>query len=167
MVRPFGHHADHTFTYPDRRDAVASAQALHAVWFAVGRAIFGGYFVFSGINHFMNVSMMSAYVASKGVPLPQVAVFGSGLLLLLGGISLILGAWPRVGAALIMVFLLGVTPIMHDFWNATSAAARMNDFANFGKNVALFGAACIAMALPSPWPASVHVPHRTAHASLQ
>jgi uncharacterized membrane protein YphA (DoxX/SURF4 family) len=167
MARLFGHHADHTFTYPDRHDAAAHAHSVQTAWFAVGRAIFGGFFVFNGINHFMSVAMMSGYVASKGVPMPQLAVIATGLLLVLGGISLILGAWPRVGAAMIMLFLLSVTPVMHDFWNATDPAARMNDFGNFAKNVALFGGACIAMAFPQPWPASVHVPHGAGYAPIR
>jgi uncharacterized membrane protein YphA (DoxX/SURF4 family) len=64
--------------------------------------------------------------------------------------------WPRIGAAFIMLFLLGVTPMMHDFWNVADPQARMGEFVNFGKNVALFGGACFAMALPAPWPGSVH-----------
>src|SRR5690349_8057828 len=117
MARLFGHEADHTFTYPARHQS--AAHVVNTVWFAVGRAIFGGFFVFSAMNHFVNASTLAGYVASKGVPAPQVAVLATGLLLLLGGISLIVGAWPRAGAAMIMLFLLGVTPVMHDFWNAT------------------------------------------------
>jgi putative oxidoreductase len=165
MDRLWGHKADHTFTYPARPEAVA--HGVNTGWFAVGRAIFGGFFVFSGINHFMNASMMAGYVASKGVPAPQLAVLATGLLLLLGGISVIVGAWPRVGAAMIMLFLVGVTPVMHAFWNATDATARMNDFGNFAKNVALFGGACIAMALPEPWPASVHMPRQAPHVAAR
>jgi putative oxidoreductase len=156
MANPLRHHADSMFTYPrDAHWATAGAD-VHAAWLALGRAIFGGYFVFSGINHFMQVAMLAGYTASKGVPSPQLAVMGSGALILVGGMSLILGAWPRIGALLILLFLLGVTPVMHDFWNATDPQARMNDFGNFLKNVGLMGGACFAMALPAPWPGSVH-----------
>lgn len=85
----------------------------------------------------------------------------SGLLLVLGGVSLILGVWPRAGALLVMLFLLGVTPVMHDFWNATNPDARMADFGNFTKNIGLFGGACFAYAVPAPWPASVSLHRRT------
>jgi len=70
-----------------------------------------------------------------------------------------LGVWPRLGAALIMLFLVCVTPVMHDFWNEADAGARMAQFANFMKNVALFAAACVLMAVAEPWPASVHLRH--------
>ena len=42
--------------------------------FVLGRAIFGGYFLYNGINHFINESMMSQYAASKGVAAPDAAV---------------------------------------------------------------------------------------------
>jgi putative oxidoreductase len=124
-----------------------------AIWLTVGRAIFGAYFLFNGINHFTNQTMMASFAASKGVPAPDLAVTGSGALLLLGGISLLIGLWPKLGAAMIVLFLVAVTPTMHDFWNA-EPAARMTEFGNFLKNVALLGGACFAAAVPEPWPAS-------------
>jgi uncharacterized membrane protein YphA (DoxX/SURF4 family) len=150
------HHTDPVVTFTTERHASrAETQVIQATWLAIGRAMFGGFFVFNGINHFMKLSMMTGYAAVKGVPFPEAAIAGTGALLLLGGISIILGVWPRIGAALIMLFLLGVTPVMHDFWRATDMSSRMNDFGNFTKNVALFGGACLVMALPVPWPASL------------
>lgn len=35
---------------------------------------------------------------------------GSGLLILAGGLSILTGAWPKIGAGLISMFLLGVSP---------------------------------------------------------
>ena len=128
----------------------------NAGWLGIGRAIFGGYFLFNGINHFTSHAMMASFAAGKGVPAPDVAVAGAGLLLIFGGLSLLLGLWPRAGAAAIILFLVGVTPTMHDFWNTADPAARMNDFGNFLKNIALLGGACFAAAVPQPWPGSVH-----------
>jgi uncharacterized membrane protein YphA (DoxX/SURF4 family) len=139
-------------------DAHISEVHINAAWLALGRALLGGFFVFQGLNHFINTNMMATFAASKGVPAPQMAVLGAGLLALLGGLSLLLGAWPRVGALLLIVFLLGVTPTMHNFW-AETGAARVNDFGNFLKNIGLLGGACLAAALPQPWPGSVHA-HR-------
>jgi putative oxidoreductase len=128
----------------------------NVAWLAVGRAAFGGYFLFSGINHYTSHAMLAGFAASKGVPAPDVAVAGSGLLLVLGGLSLLLGLWPRSGAALIILFLAGVTPMMHDFWNATDPVMRLNDLGNFLKNIALIGGAGFAAAVPQPWAGSVH-----------
>ena len=59
-----------------------------------GRAIFGGFFLYNGINHFLNREMMTGYSASKGVPYPEAAVAASGAMLVLGG-ALIAAAVPE------------------------------------------------------------------------
>jgi uncharacterized membrane protein YphA (DoxX/SURF4 family) len=119
----------------------------------LGRAIFGGFFLYNGINHFQNREMMSGYAASKGVPNADIAVTGSGAMLVLGGLSLLAAVRPKLGASLIGAFLVGVTPKMHDFWNVADPQQRMGEQVNFTKNLALLGAALVAAAVPEPWPA--------------
>ncbi len=121
----------------------------------LGRALFGGYFLYSGLNHFRNKAMLSGYGASKGVPYPEAAVTGSGAMILVGGLSLLTGVRPKLGASLIGAFLLGVTSQMHDFWNLEDGQQRMGEQTNFLKNVALLGGALMAAAIPEPWPVSV------------
>ena len=123
-----------------------------------GRALFGGFFLYNGINHFLNRGMMTGYSASKGVPYPEAAVAGSGAMLVLGGLSVLTGVRPKLGTSLIGAFLLGVTPKMHDFWNVQDPQQRMGEQINFSKNLALLGGALIAAGVPEPWPASVPVP---------
>ncbi len=118
-----------------------------------GRLLFGGYFIYSAFNHFLNLEGMAAYVALKDVPSPEVAVALSGLLILLGGLSILSGQWPRLGALFIAVFLAGVTPTMHNFW-AEAEPARTQQLAYFTRNLALLGAAFLAMAIPEPWNAA-------------
>jgi putative oxidoreductase len=120
-----------------------------------GRALLGGYFLYNGINHFRNRAMMSAYGASKGVPYADLAVAGSGAMILLGGLSILTGLRPKFGASLIGAFLLGFTPKMHAFWNVEDAQQRVGEQVNFLKNVGLLGGALVAAAMPEPWPASV------------
>ncbi len=94
---------------------------------------------------------MTQYVASKGVPAPGLAVTGSGLLILLAGLSVLLGLWPQIGLWLIVVFLVGVTPNMHNFWAVSDPNQRMADMTHFLKNMALVGAALTMLSLPQPW----------------
>ena len=122
-----------------------------------GRAIFGGFFLYNGINHFLNREMMQGYSASKGVPYPEAAVAGSGAMLVLGGLSLLAGVRPKLGTSLIGAFLLAVTPKMHDFWNVQDPQQRMNEQINFAKNLGLLGGALISAAVPERGPASVRV----------
>jgi uncharacterized membrane protein YphA (DoxX/SURF4 family) len=123
--------------------------------FLLGRLLFGGYFVYSGFNHFVSTAMMAQYAGAKGVPSPEIAVLATGVLMLAGGTMILLGLWPHVGALCIVVFLAGVTPIMHNFWTASDAGARTADMMQFTKNLALLGGALGLLGVPRPWPFSV------------
>ena len=61
---------------------------------------------------------MAGYTRSKGVPAARFAVVASGVMLVLGGLGIILGVYPVIAAGMLAVFFIGVTPTMHDFWNA-------------------------------------------------
>jgi uncharacterized membrane protein YphA (DoxX/SURF4 family) len=123
--------------------------------FLIGRLIVGAFFIYNGLNHFMSLQMFTQYTAAKGVPAPAVAVVGAGLLILFGGISILLGWRPELGVAAIVVFLVGVSIPMHNFWAETDPGQRMNDMGNFMKNMAIAGATLMLVAIPQPWPYSV------------
>jgi putative oxidoreductase len=123
--------------------------------YVLGRGIFGGYFLYNGINHFLNERMMSTYAASKGVSAPDAAVTSSGALLAAGGLSVLAGVKPKQGLAAIIGFLIPVTLQMHRFWEESDPGRRMNETVNFGKNVALIGAALTMLQIAEPWPISL------------
>jgi len=125
--------------------------------FLVGRLVFGGFFFYNGINHFKQRKELAKHASSKHVPMPEAAVTVSGGLLTIGGASILLGIKPKLGAAAIIGFLAGVSPVMHDFWRVEDPNQRMNDMINFSKNVALLGGALALMSVEEPWPASVPV----------
>src|SRR5438093_9879575 len=89
-------------------------RAMRAL-FVLGRAIFGGYFAWSGLKHFLQQESMSQYAAAKGVAAPGTAVPASGALLLAGGISVLAGIKPRQGLVAIIGFLVPVSLKMHRF----------------------------------------------------
>ena len=125
--------------------------------FLLGRLIFGGFFIYNGINHFQQRKNLAQYAEAKKVPVPDLAVTATGILMVLGGASILLGIKPRLGAAAIIGFFAGVSPLMHNFWKAADPNQRMNDMVNFSKNLALLGAALALMGVEEPWPASVPV----------
>jgi putative oxidoreductase len=129
---------------------------MKAAPFLIGRILFGGFFLYNGINHLRQRKNMASYTASKGVPSPELAVALSAVPLLVGGTSLLLGIKPKVGAVVILGFLVGVSPIMHDFWRNEDPAERNNNMISFMKNVAL-GATLALMGVEEPWEASVPV----------
>ncbi|HEY3972471.1 MAG TPA: DoxX family protein [Candidatus Sulfotelmatobacter sp.] len=123
--------------------------------FLIGRILFGGYFLYNGINHLRQAKSMAPYAESKGVPQGELAVKLSAIPLIAGGASLLLGVKPRLGAIAILGFLAGVSPVMHDFWHSEDPEQRMNDMINFTKNLALAGGALALLGVDEPWEASV------------
>jgi putative oxidoreductase len=136
---------DHSVRHRTRRTGTTVPLLL-------GRAIFGGYFLYNGINHFVSRQMLTEYARGKRVPAAPIAVAASGLLLVAGGLSLVAGVRPKAGASLVTTFLLGVSPQMHAFWKETDPQQRMHELVNFTKNMALVGGAMLAAAVPEPWP---------------
>jgi len=126
--------------------------------FLIGRMLFGGFFLYSGINHLMQRKNMAAYTASKGVPKPEIAVTAAAVPLIVGGTSMLLGLKPKLGAIAILGFLAGVSPVMHDFWRNEDPNERMNNMASFMKNLALAGGALALLGVEEPWEASVTKP---------
>ncbi|MGH9581414.1 MAG: DoxX family protein [Bryobacteraceae bacterium] len=122
--------------------------------FVIGRLIFGGFFIYSGINHFKKQNGLAQYAAAKNLPQPEAAVMGSGVALIVGGASVIFGLRPKIGAAAIIAFLASASPLFHDFWNAKDPSARQAEMINFMKNLALLGAA-LALAGIEEWPVSI------------
>jgi putative oxidoreductase len=141
--------------HPEEREferAHMRRPTFETVAFAAGRAIFGGYFLYNGLNHFLNRKMLVDYARTKGVPTPDLAVAASGLMILAGGLSVLTGVQPKVGAGLITAFLLGVSPQMHAFWKEEDAQQRIHEMVNFTKNMALLGSSFLVAAHPEPWP---------------
>ena len=66
---------------------------------------------------------------------------------------------PKLGTAVIVGFLLGVSPVMHNFWRDEDPNERMHDMTDFMKNMALLGGALALTAVEEPWPASVPIAH--------
>jgi uncharacterized membrane protein YphA (DoxX/SURF4 family) len=121
----------------------------------LGRAIFGGYFLYNGINHLVNRKLMSQYAGAKGVAAPDAAVTTSGAMLIVGGVSVLAGLKPRQGLAAIVGFLIPVSMQMHRFWEEQNPERRMAETINFTKNMALVGAALMMLELDEPWPVSI------------
>jgi uncharacterized membrane protein YphA (DoxX/SURF4 family) len=125
----------------------------------IGRLVFSFSFIYSGFNHLTKLSMYSQYAGASGVPAPTVAVAVTGLMLLGGGLSILLGVQPRLGALLLIVFLVPTSFMMHRFWGLNDPMMAANQAANFWKNIALAGAATMIYGLatlyPMRWPYSL------------
>ena len=139
-----------------RNDRPASPRRIStdAVVSLLGRVLFGGFFLYNGVNHFVNLETMAGYAASKGVPSPSLAIALSGVLLLLGGLSILLGFWTRLGAWLLVLFLVPTSLLIHNFWALPDPQAASIEMTQFMKNLALIGASLMIATVPS-WPLSL------------
>jgi putative oxidoreductase len=72
------------------------------------RIVFGGFFFYNGVNHFLRFGMMSQYARTKGVPFPAVAQDITGLVLTCGGLSIASGVYPWIGMALLGATLMSL-----------------------------------------------------------
>lgn len=103
-------------------------------------------------NKIPNFDGVSQYMAGEGVPAPKLLLAGAIAFLLVGSISLILGYQARIGAALLLVFLVAATYYFHDFWTFDDAAARQQQTIQFMKNLGLMGAMLFVIANGAgPW----------------
>lgn len=109
----------------------------------IGRILYSLIFILSGINHLVNFSQMSQYTASLGVPAPTLATIVTGIMILLGGLSILLGYKVKIGALLLIIFLIPVTLVAHNFWAIEDAMQRQIQMIMFLKNLALLGGALV------------------------
>jgi putative oxidoreductase len=111
-------------------------------------------FLLSGVGKMAGWSGAVAHAASRGVP--AILLAGATALEILGAISLIAGWKTRWGAAALLVFLVPVTLVFHDFWAAQGAEVRIQTI-QFLKNVAM-GGGLLAMIGAGPGAFSVDAP---------
>ena len=106
-----------------------------------GRALFAAIFILASGGHFSAGTIQHA--ADLGVPFANLLVPASGILSLLGGISVLLGYRTRLGAALLVLFLVPVTFTMHAFWAVPDPQAAQVQMVMFMKNLGLLGGALL------------------------
>ncbi len=113
----------------------------------IGRILFAFMFVTGGLNHLTKAEAMAGYASYKKVPAPKFANLASGLLLIAGGLSIILGVYADLGALVIAVLLVVMALKMHDFWAQTDAQAKQAETVGFFKNISMAGGALIMFAI--------------------
>jgi putative oxidoreductase len=107
----------------------------------LGRFFFALIFLFAAPNHFTKQTI--AFAASQGVPLAWIAVPLSGVVAIAGGLSILLGYRAKLGAWLIVLFLIPVTLMLHKFWAVTDPMMAQIQMILFMKNVSMLGGALL------------------------
>ena len=108
-------------------------------WLALlGRILLAAMFVISGYGKLTGFDGTVGYIASKGMPMPQVLAIIAIVIELGGGLALVIGWKTRWVALAFVVFLLVLTPIFHNYWAATPEQ-MMGQKINFMKNLSVLG----------------------------
>lgn len=104
-----------------------------------GRVLYSAIFIVASFGHFSKQEI--GYATQQGVPLAQVAVPLSGVIALAGGLSILLGYRAKIGAWLLVLFLVPVTLLMHNFWAVKDPMMAQIQQVMFLKNVSMLGGA--------------------------
>jgi putative oxidoreductase len=107
----------------------------------VGRLLFSILFIVASAGHFTLQTIDAA--ARHGVPSATLLVPVSGVIALIGGLSVLIGFRTRLGAWLLVLFLIPVTLLMHNFWTAVDPTTYQLEQAMFLKNITMLGGALL------------------------
>jgi putative oxidoreductase len=134
--------ATHAASISGSRRAATSEDSMAAGLVALmGRFLFTAIFLMSGLTHFSSQSI--GYASKVGVPMAEFLVPASGLMAALGGLSILLGYRARLGAWLLVLFLIPVTLTMHNFWAMKDPMMVQMHMAMFMKNLSMLGGALL------------------------
>ncbi|MEV6138829.1 DoxX family protein [Nocardia sp. NPDC051990] len=103
-------------------------------------------FLGSAVGHFMQTDAMTAYAQIRGLPLARVSVLAGGVVLAVGGLSVLLGVWADLGALLLVIMLVPTAFLMHQFWRETDPQAKQGEMIHFNKDLSLAGASLMLFA---------------------
>jgi len=134
--------------------------AIQGITTVGGRVLLTTIFLLSAVgNKIPQFSDVAQLMESQGVPAPQLMLAGAIVFLLAGSVSIILGWKARIGAALLLVFLVLATYFFHDFWTWPQDAmwvlgsdesiqmpVQQIEMISFMKNMALMGAMLLVIA---------------------
>jgi putative oxidoreductase len=115
--------------------ALSPAQNLMAL---VGRILIAVLFIPAGWGKIGGFAGTAGYIASKGIPLPEVAAAIAIVAEVGLGLLLVFGFKTRLAALGLAIFVAVITPMFHNYWAMPEAQVMMQKQAFF-KNYAIVG----------------------------
>ncbi|HLW67413.1 MAG TPA: DoxX family protein [Gemmataceae bacterium] len=118
----------------------------------VGRFFLSAIFLMAALgNKIPHFSDVAKLMGSVGIPAPEFMLVGAIVFLITGSLSVILGFRARIGAGLLLTFLVLASYFFHPFWKL-EGAAQQEQMIQFMKNLSMMGAMLFIMANGSgPW----------------
>lgn len=123
------------------------------ILFFIGRLIVGAYFISHGYGHIKHRAGVMGYAQARGmgakIASPLVLISGIGIIL--AGIGLVLGILINIALIGLIVFLVAVSFMTHNFWKDTDPTKRAQERLSFEGNIALAAALLMVLSFVSGW----------------
>jgi putative oxidoreductase len=104
----------------------------------VGRILLGIVFIPAGFGKIGGFAGTAGYIASKGLPLPEVGAAIAIAVEIVAGVALLLGWKARWAALALAVFTLVASVFFHAFWSVPPEQ-HMTQYLMFVKNIGIVG----------------------------
>jgi putative oxidoreductase len=114
----------------------------------IGRILIAFIFLQSGYDKLFNYGKTVALMQKMGIPMAEVLLVPTIVILLGGGFMILLGWQARWAALALIIFLIPATLYFHNYW-AYSQTQQLNQFHHFVKNLAILGGLFVIMGLGS------------------
>jgi putative oxidoreductase len=122
-------------------------RTIQGILAVVGRVMLCTIFFMSAVgNKIPHFNAVAELMQQKGIPAPHIMLVGAIFFLIAGSLSVILGFQARIGATLLLIFLVLATYYFHDFWKATDPKESAEQMVQFLKNLGLMGAMVLIIA---------------------
>jgi putative oxidoreductase len=122
-------------------------RTVQGILSVIGRVMLCTIFVLAAVgNKIPNFSKVAELMGSVGIPAPQLMLVGAIVFLIAGSLSVILGYRSRIGASLLLVFLILASYYFHAFWKLAEPQAQQEQMIQFMKNLGLMGAMVLIIA---------------------
>lgn len=105
----------------------------------IGRILIAQLFIYFGYTKIIGFAGTTGYIASKGLPLPQLLTLLTIVIEVGGGLMILVGYRARLAAAVLFLWMIPVSFLFHNYWSMEGPAVMANQV-NFQKNLALMGA---------------------------
>ncbi len=105
----------------------------------IGRALLAWFFLSSALGLMGDFEGQAQVMTIKHLPVPQLLLVAVLMVLILGGLSLLVGFHIRAGALMLFAFTLIVSMVMLDFWHVTNPIGRNDVYDLFARNMAIAG----------------------------
>ena len=120
-----------------------------------GRILISLIFIMSGLGKVFQFDGQVAYAASQGVPLASLAIIISIIAELAAAAMIVFGFKARLGALILLLWMIPVSLMMHAFWNIEDPMAQQMNMIMFMKNLSMMGAMLLIMSF-GPGPKSIN-----------